>query len=51
MCNISINKKQLNTYLEDLHPDKISTILSLFTDSYFDCGQFSFREKMNKNEM
>ena len=48
MCNISINKKQLNTYLEDFHPDKISTILSLFTDSDFDCGQFSFREKMKR---
>jgi hypothetical protein len=48
MKNISINKKQLEDYLSDFHPIKKEEILEKFVDFNFDCGTFSFREKMKK---
>jgi len=48
MNNISINKKQLEDYLLDFHPDKKVEILKKFKDFNFDCGKFSFRDKMKR---
>lgn len=48
MSNISINKKQLEDYLLDFHPNKKKEILEKFKDFNFDCGEFSFRDRMKK---
>lgn len=48
MSNISINKNQLEDYLSDFHPDKRLEILEKLKDLNFDCGKFSFREKMKR---
>ena len=48
MNNISINKKQLEDYLCDFHPLKKVEILEKFKDFNFDCGLFSFRDKMKR---
>jgi len=48
MSNISVNRKQLEDYLSDFHPDKRLQILENFEDINFDCGKISFRDKMKK---
>lgn len=48
MSNISINKKQLEDYISDFHPDKKNEILEKFKDFNFNCGKFSFRDKMKR---
>jgi uncharacterized protein YaeQ len=42
------NKRQLNEYLLDFHPSKISNILNIFEEEDFNCGYFSFRVKMKR---
>jgi hypothetical protein len=41
------NKRQLNEYLLDFHPSKISNILNIFEEEDFNCGYFVFKNKMN----
>jgi len=48
MSNILTNKKQLEDYLYDFHPFKKEEILEKFKDFNFDCGIFSFRDKMKR---
>jgi hypothetical protein len=48
MSNISINKKQLEDYLSDFHPNKKEEVLKRFENFNFDCGEFSFRSKMKR---
>jgi hypothetical protein len=48
MSNISVNKKQLEDYLSDFHPNKKNEILEKFKDFNFDCGKTSFLEKMKR---
>jgi hypothetical protein len=48
MNNILINKKQLDDYISDFHPDKKIEILEKFNNFNFDCGRTSFLTKMKK---
>lgn len=48
MSNILINEKQLEDYLSDFHPVKKNEILEKFKDFNFNCGKFSFRDKMKR---
>jgi hypothetical protein len=48
MSNISINKKQLEDYISDFHHNKKEEVLKAFNNFNFDCGVFSFRDKMKK---
>jgi hypothetical protein len=46
MNNILKNKKQLEDYLNDFHPDKKQEVLQLFENEKFDKGVTVFREQM-----
>jgi hypothetical protein len=48
MNNILTNQSQLNDYLHDFEPLKKEEVLEKFKDFDFNCGVFSFRDKMKR---